>query len=119
MATVEGTSGSHGRAFRPTVMGRRGCVAAAHPLASMAGIEVLLQGGSAWGTAFPSSHVAAALVASAAALRGSRPLGAVLLCASFLLALATVYCQFHYSVDALAGALLAAIVLLVSRRVAV
>lgn len=37
----------HGRAFRPTVMGTRGCVAAAHPLAAMAGIEVLLQGGTA------------------------------------------------------------------------
>jgi membrane-associated phospholipid phosphatase len=91
--------------------------ATAVPLARLA--HRLLEGGSAWGTAFPSSHVAAALVASAAALRGSRPLGAPLLCASFLLSLATVYCQFHYSVDALAGALLAAIVLLVSRRVAV
>ena len=37
----------HGRAYRPTVMGTRGCVAAAHPLAAMAGIQMMLQGGTA------------------------------------------------------------------------
>ncbi|MBI4011753.1 MAG: gamma-glutamyltransferase family protein [Candidatus Rokubacteria bacterium] len=37
----------HRLAYRPTVMGTRGCVAAAHPLAAMAGIQLLLQGGSA------------------------------------------------------------------------
>ncbi len=37
----------HRLAYRPTVMGTRGVVAAAHPLAAMAGIQVLLQGGSA------------------------------------------------------------------------
>ena len=37
----------HRLAYRPTVMGTRGCVAAAHPLAALAGIEVLLQGGAA------------------------------------------------------------------------
>ena len=38
----------------------------------------LLEGGSAWGTAFPSSHVAAGLVAALAAFRHLRPLGVML-----------------------------------------
>jgi membrane-associated phospholipid phosphatase len=71
----------------------------------------LLEGGSAWGTAFPSSHVAAALVASVCAWRGWRPLGAALVPAAVLLSFATVYGQLHYAVDALAGAVVAAIVI--------
>jgi membrane-associated phospholipid phosphatase len=80
--------------------------ATAIPIAAFA--NRLLQERSAWGTAFPSSHVAGALVAAACAWRGFRPLGAVLVPAAVLLSLATVYCQFHYAVDALAGAALAA-----------
>jgi gamma-glutamyltranspeptidase/glutathione hydrolase len=55
MASHQGSSAPHGRAYRPTVMGRRGCVAAAHPLAAMAGVEVLLQGGSAIDAAVATS----------------------------------------------------------------
>jgi membrane-associated phospholipid phosphatase len=71
----------------------------------------LVAGGSAWGTAFPSSHVAVAVVAAWCAGRALKPLGALLLPATMLLALGTVYGQFHYAVDAVAGAALGALVL--------
>jgi membrane-associated phospholipid phosphatase len=83
--------------------------ATAVPVAVLA--HRLLEGGSAFGTAFPSSHVAVALVAAGRAWLGWRPLGALLLPAAVLLALGTVYGQLHYGVDALAGALLATVVL--------
>jgi|OpeIllAssembly_1097287.scaffolds.fasta_scaffold01670_2 membrane-associated phospholipid phosphatase len=76
----------------------------------------LVQAGSAWGTAFPSSHVAGALVGAACAWRGFRPLGAVLLPAAVLLSLATVYGRFHYAVDALAGSAIALAALTADRR---
>jgi membrane-associated phospholipid phosphatase len=84
--------------------------ATAAPLAALT--HRLLEAGSAWGTAFPSSHVAAAVVASTCAFRAMRPLGCALLPLAVLLSLATVYCQLHYAVDALAGAAVAAAVLL-------
>jgi membrane-associated phospholipid phosphatase len=76
----------------------------------------LVAGGSAWGTAFPSSHVAVALVAAVCAWRGWRPLGAALLPAAALLALGTVYGQFHYAVDAVAGAAVGGLVLVAGAR---
>jgi len=68
----------------------------------------LLDNGAAWGTAFPSSHVAVSLVAAGTTLREWRALGFPLLVAALLLTLGTVYGQFHYAVDAIAGVALAA-----------
>ena len=62
-----------------------------------------LAGGSSYGAAFPSSHVAAALAASLAAWRSSRRLGLILLIPTLLLTVGVVYCQMHYGVDAIAG----------------
>ncbi len=67
--------------------------------------------GDSWGAAFPSSHVAAAVVATLCALRYWRPLGLVLTPLSLGLIAAVVYGQFHYAVDALAGLIVAGAVL--------
>lgn len=64
----------------------------------------LLEAGSSRGTAFPSSHVAASVVAALCALTFQRRIGTVVSVLTLGLALATVYGGFHYGVDALAGA---------------
>jgi hypothetical protein len=71
----------------------------------------LLDHGDSWGAAFPSSHVAAAVVATASALRYWRRLGLALTLPTIGLVLSVVYGQFHYAVDALAGLAVAAAVL--------
>lgn len=63
----------------------------------------LLDAGSSRGTAFPSSHVAASVVATLAALRFQRPVGIVVAVLTVGLTLGTVYGGFHYAVDSLAG----------------
>jgi membrane-associated phospholipid phosphatase len=73
----------------------------ANPMARL--VYATLEKGSAYGAAFPSSHVAATLVATAAAFTGSRKLGWILLIPALLLSIGVVYCQMHYAVDALAG----------------
>jgi membrane-associated phospholipid phosphatase len=71
----------------------------------------LLDKGDSWGAAFPSSHVAASVVATGMALRYRRPLGLVLLPFTAGLILAVVYGQFHYAVDATAGLVVAALMM--------
>ncbi len=79
-------------------------------------VYATLSKGSAYGAAFPSSHVAATLVAAAAAWFGSRKLGAVLAGPALLLTIGVVYCQMHYAVDAVAGVLVAGVVVLLGWR---
>ena len=75
----------------------------------------LLDRADSWGAAFPSSHVAASVVATGMALRYWRALGLVLLPFTAGLILAVVYGQFHYAVDALAGLGVAALMLGIMR----
>ncbi len=70
----------------------------------------LLDRGDSWGAAFPSSHVAAAVVAALSALRYWRPLGLALTPFTLGLVFAVVYGQFHYAVDAVAGLIVASAV---------
>lgn len=65
---------------------------------------------SSYGAAFPSSHVAAAVAATVAALRGSRAVGLGLIVPTMLLTIGVVYCQMHYGVDAVAGAVVGGLV---------
>jgi membrane-associated phospholipid phosphatase len=70
-------------------------------------VDWLLDSGSSYGTAFPSSHVAASWVAVLVAIRRAPVLAAILAPVALGLAAGTVYGQFHYAVDAFAGAAVA------------
>ncbi len=59
--------------------------------------------GDAYGSAFPSSHVAVSVVATFYAFRGSKVLGWILLVPTIGIFFGVVYSQIHYGVDALAG----------------
>ncbi|MDB4882100.1 MAG: hypothetical protein JWL95_866 [Gemmatimonadetes bacterium] len=69
-------------------------------------VLALLEQGSSRGTAFPSSHVAASVVAALCALRFQPRLGVVVALLASLLTVATVYGGFHYAVDGLVGVML-------------
>jgi membrane-associated phospholipid phosphatase len=77
----------------------------------------VLEGGSSRGTAFPSAHVAASLVASVYALRFHRIVGIVAGTCTLGMAVGAVYGGYHYSVDIVAGVLAGALALLAAHRV--
>lgn len=82
-------------------------------------VYATLARGSAFGAAFPSSHVAATVAASTAAWFGWRRLGMLVAVPTALLAVGVVYCQMHYVVDSAAGVVLGlTIPMLVRRRAA-
>jgi membrane-associated phospholipid phosphatase len=96
------------------VVGPRHVLAAVDNAASQTAIARLTAGFldhvAAWGAAFPSSHVAVSVAATIAAFREWRALGCALVLPTMLLILGSVYGQFHYAVDALAGLGVGAIV---------
>lgn len=86
------------------------------PAAVQAGVffrimAVIYETFEAPGAAFPSSHVAAALVTVYFSFRYLRLIRWAHLVAVGLLSLATVYCRYHYAVDVAAGAVTAALLL--------
>jgi len=70
-------------------------------------VHWVIDSGSSYGTAFPSSHVAASWTAVLMATKRARGLAAGLAPVALGLAAGTVYGQFHYAMDAGAGALVA------------
>lgn len=70
-------------------------------------VLALLESGSSRGAAFPSSHVAVAVVQTALAVLRRARLAAVYAVLTAGLTFGAVYGGFHYAVDALAGAVLA------------
>lgn len=77
----------------------------------------MLDRGSSFGAAFPSSHVAATVAAIIALVREWRALAAVFVIPVLLLVIGTVYCQMHYGVDTLAGLAVGAAAAWVGRRI--
>ncbi len=79
-------------------------------------VYATLARGSAFGAAFPSSHVAATVAASTAAWFGWRRLGMLVAVPTALLAVGVVYCQMHYVVDSAAGVVLGLTIPMLVRR---
>lgn len=70
-------------------------------------VDFLYAKGENPGAAFPSSHVAVALLVAWWSRRVGRAFSCVVTLCSLFLSVATVYCMFHYAVDVFAGVFLA------------
>lgn len=66
-------------------------------------VYAMLDAGSSFGAAFPSSHVAATVASVLTLFRHWRALALTFALPALLLTVGTVYCQMHYAVDALSG----------------
>jgi membrane-associated phospholipid phosphatase len=78
-------------------------------------VRSLNERGDSWGSAFPSSHVAASATALLLAMRGCRRLGTLLLPIAIGILLAVVYFRVHYVLDAVAGLAIALLAVAVVR----
>ena len=74
-------------------------------------MAVIYRNFEAPGAAFPSSHVAVALVTVYFSFHYLRGIRWVHLAVAILLCVATVYCRYHYAVDVAAGGATAALLL--------
>lgn len=70
-------------------------------------VQELIIHGDSWGSAFPSSHVAASMAAAILALKHWRTLGILLFPFAIGILLGVVFFQVHYVLDAVAGLLIA------------
>jgi membrane-associated phospholipid phosphatase len=78
-------------------------------------VVALLESGSSRGTAFPSSHVAASVVASVCALRFQRRLGFVVALLTAGVCIGAVYGGYHYAIDIVGGLVAGAVALGIAR----
>lgn len=69
------------------------------------------------GGAFPSSHVAVALTITLIAFKHLKYMKYILPIVAFLLTISTVYCHYHYFVDALAGIFYGSIMFFLSEKI--
>lgn len=81
-------------------------------------VRQLIDDGDSWGSAFPSSHVAASTAAVLLALKHWRALGWALLPIAAGILLGVVYFQIHYAMDAVAGLAIALMAVWATPRLA-
>lgn len=81
-------------------------------------VIVILQNFSSHGSAFPSSHMGAAVVASYCAVKfQNRKVGIAAVVLTVLLGIGAVYGGYHYATDIIAGTVVGGIAILIAKRI--